>query len=107
MGEKSKRKGNRGELELSKVLSRLFDAECRRGQQFSGIEGRDVVGLDGVHVECKRTESLRLYPAMAQAERDATEGDVPIVCHRRNHQAWIAVVKLSDLPRLVKALGGE
>ena len=107
MGEHSKRKGATGELELSKELTRLFGHQCRRGQQYSGIEGEDVVGLPGVHIECKRSEKLSLYPAMAQAERDAKDGAVPIVCHRRNRQEWLAVVRLSDLPRLVEVLGGN
>ena len=60
MGSKSKRKGSSGELEVAKELSRLFDVACRRGQQYSGIEGKDVVGLPGVHVESKRCEQLSI-----------------------------------------------
>ena len=56
----SKRKGKRGELELAKKLKECgFSA--RRGQQYSGIGGDDVVGLDGIHIECKRSERLNVY----------------------------------------------
>jgi len=54
----SKRKGKRGELELAKKLKE-YGFSARRGQQYSGIGGDDVVGLDGVHIECKRAERLR------------------------------------------------
>ena len=100
----SKAKGKRGELELKDKLSEIFSSPCRRGQQYSGIGGADVVGLKGIHIECKRTESLRLYDAMAQAENDAPDGDVPIVCHRRNNEEWVAIVALEDLPALAKAI---
>lgn len=104
MGRMSRNKGKVGERELSKELTRLFGVECRRGQQFNGIDGRDVVGLDGFHIECKRTEALSLYPAIEQAKRDAEENEVPVVFHRRNQKQWLAVVELDRLPELVTQL---
>ena len=54
----SRQKGARGERELAAVL-REHGFECRRGQQFCGANGdADVVGLPGIHIECKRVESL-------------------------------------------------
>jgi len=103
-GRKSRNKGKVGERELSKELTRLFGVECRRGQQYNGIDGNDVVGLPGLHIECKRTETLSLYPAMAQASRDAEESEVPVVFHRRNQKQWLAVVELDRLPELVTQL---
>lgn len=107
MGAKSKRKGKVGERELAGELSRLFGVACRRGVQYSGLGGDDVVGLPGVHVECKRTERLALYAALGQAIADA-EGrepsEVPIVAHRANGKPWVAIVRLDDLPALLKAL---
>jgi hypothetical protein len=104
MGRRSRQKGKRGELELSKELTRLFGHQCRRGQQFCGANGdADVVGLPGVHIECKRTESLSLYTAMEQAKSDCGE-NVPIVCHRRNGKKWLVVVELEDLQGLLAAI---
>lgn len=105
MGMKSKRKGKTGERELARELSRLMGVECRRSQQFCGKAGdADVVGLPGVHVECKRTESLRLWDALAQAVSDAKAEDVPTVMHRANGRQWVAIVRLDDLPRLAQAI---
>ncbi len=100
----SKTKGSKGELDAAKELSRLFGTACRRGQQYSGLEGRDVVGMDGVHVEVKRKEKMNLYTSVEQAVNDATEGDVPLVLHRRNRKPWLAIVRLDDLPTLVARL---
>jgi len=102
-GKRSRNKGKAGERELSKELTRLFGVECRRGQQFNGIDGHDVVGLPGVHIECKRVESLRLYDAIEQAIRDAGE-DIPLVCHKKNRKDWLAIVPLDHLPALASKL---
>lgn len=100
----SNAKGKRGERELAAKLTEVFGAACRRGQQYCGIEGDDVVGLAGIHIECKRTEKLSLYSAMEQAEADTGEGEVPLLCHRRNNERWLAIVDLDDLPELARKL---
>ena len=66
----SKRKGTRGERELSsKFKEYVFDT--RRGQQYCGANGDDdVVGLLGIHIECKRIEKLNIYDAISQARHD-------------------------------------
>lgn len=65
----SRQKGSRGERELAKIF-REHGYEARRGQQYCGISGdADVVGLPGIHVECKRVEKLNLLDAMEQAVR--------------------------------------
>ena len=97
-------KGKRGERELAAKLTEILGQTCRRGQQYSGIEGEDVVGVDGLHIECKRTETLSLYPAMEQAVRDAQSGSVPVVCHRRSRKPWLLVVRLEDVLKLVERL---
>ena len=91
----SKQKGNRGERDLAKKL-REYGYYCRRGQQYSGIEGDDVVGLEGIHIECKRVERLQLTDAMLQSKRDAKEDEVPVVMHRKNHENWKVTMYLED-----------
>ena len=79
----SREKGKRGELELARAL-RALGYDCRRGQQYSGKNGdADVVGLPGIHIECKRVERLNLAEAMRQARRDARVGETPVVMHRK------------------------
>ena len=90
----SRRKGAEGEREFSK-LCREHGYECRRGQQYSGIGGDDVVGLPGVHVEVKRVEKLNLQAAMAQSVRDS-KGKLPIVAHRRNREDWLITMRAGD-----------
>ena len=92
----SRMKGKRGELELARAL-RALGYDCRRGQQYSGKNGdADVVGLPGIHIECKRVERLNLTEAMKQARRDALPGEFPVVFHRRNDEPWMVTMPLES-----------
>lgn len=106
LGKLRRGKGARGELELARELTRLFGVEAHRGRQYRGGPGvPDVVAdIPGVHLECKRAEKFSLYPALSQAAAEAGEEEVPLVCHRRNDQPWVAVVRLDDLPKLAVQL---
>ena len=98
----SRQKGARGERELAELL-RAYGYEARRGQQFSGANGdADVVGLDGYHIECKRVEQLNIYKAMEQSERDAREGEIPIVCHRKDRKGWLVTIRFDDFMGVIK-----
>ena len=98
----SKNKGKRGERELASKL-REYGYDCRRGQQYCGANGdADVVGLDGIHIECKRTERLSLYDALTQAKADAKDGEIPVVMHRKNHCEWVVIQPLEDWIELYK-----
>ena len=78
---------DKGEREFA-ALCRNNGYECRRGQQFSRLEGEDVVGLPNIHIEVKRVEKLNIHNAMDQSIRDARE-KLPIVAHRRNDCSWL------------------
>lgn len=92
----SRVKGKQGELELARAL-RAEGYDCRRGQQYSGANGdADVVGLPGIHIECKRVERLNLEDAMAQATHDARDGELPAVFHRKNRGKWLVTMPLES-----------
>lgn len=92
----SRNKGAVGERELAKVL-KGYGYDCRRGQQYCGANGdADVVGLPGLHIECKRVERLNLDDAMAQAKADAKREEIPVVMHRKNNGKWRVTMSLED-----------
>ena len=92
----SRRKGKEGELELCRAL-RGHGYECKLSVQYSGANGdADVVGLPGIHIECKRVERLNLYDAIAQAKHDAREGETPVVVHRKDRCGWLVTLELED-----------
>ena len=100
MAINSRQKGKAGELELAHILQ-SYGYDTRRGQQYCGANGdADVVGLPGIHVECKRVENLNIDKAMAQAQHDAKDGETPVVMHRKNRQAWKVTMTLGDFMKL-------
>ena len=94
MGKMSRDKGKRGERELASKL-KDYGFDCRRGQQFNGADGSaDVVGLPGIHIECKRVEKLNLYDAVSQSVSDSKDGELPAVFHRKNNCQWLVTMPL-------------
>lgn len=102
MAINSRQKGTAGERELANKLKE-FGFDCRRGQQYSGANGDpDVVGIPGIHIECKRVERLNLYSAMEQSKRDSRENELPAVFHRKNRKGWLVTMELEDWMKLYK-----
>lgn len=98
----SREKGKRGERELASKL-REYGYDTRRGQQYCGANGdADVIGLPGVHIECKRVERLDLDSAMAQAKSDAGKDKIPVVMHRRNNGEWRVTLTLENFMRIYR-----
>lgn len=99
----SREKGKAGEREFAALCRKHGFEDARRGQQFSGIEGKDVVGLEGIHIEVKRVERLNLSKAMKQAIEDSKEGEIPIVAHRKNREEWKVTMRAEDWLEFYKA----
>jgi hypothetical protein len=93
----SKVKGIRGELELRDFLS-LMGFCCQRGQQHKGgPDSPDVIGLYGVHMECKRIKKIsRKYVVggMDQSERESGEKEEPTLMIREDRGKWYLVMDL-------------
>ena len=86
-------------IKALRPVSREQGYDCRRTAQYCGNTGdaADVTGLPGIHVEVKRVvERLNVSEAMGQAIRDARPGEIPIVAHRRNHEPWLATMRLEE-----------
>lgn len=96
-------KGKTFEREIARYLREHGFTDARRGVQYAGgPDSPDVVGLKGFHIECKRTESLRLYDALRQSIRDSGEDEIPIVIHRRNGEKPVVILRLDDFMEVIK-----
>lgn len=103
MAINSRQKGKRGELELAHELNK-YGYSTRRSQQYAGINNdADVVGLPNIHIECKRVEKLNLDQALDQAIRDAAEGEVPVVMHRKSRQKWRVTMPMKEFMEFYQA----
>lgn len=111
----SRQKGARFERTLAKILKNEYGYnDARRGQQYSGANGdADVVGLEGIHIEAKHVESMRLYDWIDQAKRDARSDELPAVFHKKNNAeilvtmplpAWMELYKAYELNQVINKL---
>lgn len=95
MGAKSQRKGRAAELELSRILQGYgYPVEAGRAQSYGEVP--DLSGLPGIHIECKRAETLRL------SESERFEDGAPAVFFRRSRSPWCVVMKLGDWMAIYK-----
>ena len=97
MGKSSQRKGRDGERELRDILQGYgYQVECGEPVSFGAVP--DLVGLPGIHIECKRVEKLNIPEAMRQAVRDSERfrDGMPALFHRRNRQPWLVTMRLDD-----------
>lgn len=104
MSRLSRDKGKRGEREVAELL-RLHGFQAHRGVQYQGgNDSPDVAhDIDGLHIEVKRTEALRLYQALEQAKGERQTGNIPAVFHRANGRPWVVVLEADDFLTLVRA----
>ena len=100
----SRAKGAAGERELANIL-KDYGFEARRGQQYCGANGDpDVVGIPGIHIECKRCEQYRIDKWMHQAAEDAKDGEIPVVIFRANKTPWKVTMDLEHFIYLIKKI---
>jgi Holliday junction resolvase len=98
----SKQKGARGERELSSKLKE-YGYQTRRGQQYCGANGdADVVGLTGIHIECKRVERLNIYDAISQVKADKKDNELGAVFHRKDRSEWLVTMTMEEWIKLYK-----
>lgn len=106
IGKASKARGKRAELDLVHQLQKFGFTEARRTAQYCGKAGTsDVVGIPGVHCECKAVERLNIWEALSQSERDSKSdgnGDIPAVFFKRNRSGFYVAVPLKDFVQLYK-----
>ena len=98
MGKMSKEKGKRFE----RFVANLFKEhgfEARRTAQYCGKseESQDLVGVNGLSVECKAQERMHLYEWMEQAKGDAElNGRIPVVIHKQNRKDVLVTMRFED-----------
>ena len=99
----SKQKGARFERLLASKL-REYGYDTRRTAQYCGNTGdaADVVGLPHIHIEAKHQERMQLYDWMAQAKRDAKDGLMPAVFHKKNNANILVTMEFEDFMKLYK-----
>lgn len=103
MSKYERERGARYERHIAQVL-RDHGYEAERGcQHAGGKDSPDVKhNMQGVHIEAKKTEHIRIWQALAQSERDAGENEIPIVVFSRNRSKDYVALSLEDFLKVFK-----
>ena len=108
-----KAKGRRLQQETRDKVLALFEGILEVGDVLSttmGDTGSDLKlsPLAKKHfpfsVECKNTETLNIWKALEQAEKNAAEGTAPLVIFKRNRSKIYAALDLDVLLELLSKL---
>ena len=109
MGLASRNKGKRGERLLVKELQAMGFADSKRGQQVSGLESADIVGVvPGLRFESKHGVAVApklIYTNLEKLIRECAPDELPFLCLHRTDSGpngsnggkttpWLAVVPL-------------
>ena len=107
MGAMSRRKGAAGELELAKFLEGILGVPASRSARNGVDQAEDIHHeIPGLHIECKRVETINVHKALAQAEVASEGKKIPTVWFRRNRGEWILAVPAKHLPILARLVAG-
>lgn len=76
--------------------------EVKRG--YVWLNQSDLIGLDGVHIECKFVESLNVRKALDQAveESKKKKDGLPAVFWKKSRKEWVTVMRTEDWVILYK-----
>lgn len=100
-GKKAQEKGKRGERMLVHFL-RSLGLDVKRG--FVWLNQSDLVGLDGIHIECKFCEkaTVRQWLAQSMSEAEKKKDGLPTVFWKSSRQEWVTIMRTEDFVRLYK-----
>jgi len=97
-GRMSKQKGMRGEYEVRDILQPVVDRvyrkfglvspQLKRNLEQTRSGGADLNGLDWMALEVKYREQLQLNQWWKQTKDQARPGQLPVLVHRANFEAW-------------------
>lgn len=95
-GKAARNKGKRGELQLAHLINDMWGYKVRRGKTY--YHESDVVGLKGIHIECKCVDKLNIWSAMQQAIEEAKirNDGLPAVFHKRDRTGWLVTMRIED-----------
>lgn len=102
----AQRKGKEGEL---KLMHFLLDHGLKVKRGYVWLNQSDLIGLDGIHIECKFVESLNVRKALEQAieESKKKKDGLPAVFWKRSRKEWVTVMRTEDWITLYKLARGN
>lgn len=104
-GRKSRTKGAVGERELASIL-RAYGFDATRSR--IGVTAQDIThNIPGIHIECKRAETIQLPKWWGQASGDCPIDREPVLVFRANGMPWRVVCELTHYLELQRKLANR
>lgn len=102
----ARQKGARGERDAAQAWQRILGVPAIRGQQRSGLEQADVVGVsDRLHIEVKRRKRFSVWSFVEQMRRDKDEGQLGVLMLRPDgDKEWHVMVGIESLVPFCKEI---
>jgi Holliday junction resolvase len=104
MGAMQRNKGKAGELEIVHLLrAHGWDRAERTHDGRAQLARGDIRrGPEGVHIEVRRRETIKIWACLEDAEREADDHQLPVLAFRRNRSGWYAALPLEELLELLR-----
>lgn len=99
-GKRARRHGAEFERETAKLLKEYGFDDAHRTQQYCGNSGEaaDVVGLPGIHIECKFRQNIAgVFDWLEQAQNDCKGKTLPVVIAGRAREKMPFVAMRFDV----------
>jgi Holliday junction resolvase len=104
MGAMSRRKGVRGEREVTLAFEAAgFEVRSLEATGDHLAIGPPRIGSPTLHLEAKRHERVRLPEWIRQAELEAPAGAFPVVVYRQSRSPWRVNLELEHFLRCTGA----
>ena len=97
MSKSQRNKGQRGERELTSLLSDELGFVVKRNLSQTRGGGADCIDIPGWSVECKFQETLNINAWWKQTLDQTQDGCMPILFYRQSRGQWRAVILLEAI----------
>ena len=106
-GKRNRARGAEFEREACKALHNLGFLTARKtgSIQSNGLGDPDIAGIPGIWVSAKRWKKvMKWHLWWRDAEERTTQGQVPMILHRKDNGEIHVSFKLNDLPQVMEGL---
>ena len=105
----AKSKGRRLQIAVARAIRERFGLEDRDAVSApASVGGEDIIlsekakNVFRFSVECKNQEKVKIWEAIAQADKNAKDGRTPIVVFSRNNAPTYVAIEFSEFLKLLK-----
>ena len=98
----SRRKGAASERDACRLWQEAgFPFAKRNLTQYQERSGRDIENTEPFVCQVKCGKNINVWKALAEAEAEAKEGEIPLAMVRRDRGEWTVVISWKEFARVI------